>query len=152
MKHGITVCVAFLIALAPSAVRAAEGAEPSIAEIRAERRFIVETTMKLDEAQALVFWPLYQGYRDEVAPVNEQLFELIDDYMAAYDSLTDAQASEMLDRWLGVEHRAIEVRRKWVHRFRKALPPRVVARYFQLDNKLDAVIRADLARVIPLAR
>lgn len=37
-------------------------------------------------------------------------------------------------------------------RFRRALPPRVVVRYFQLDNKLDAVIRAELARVIPLAR
>ena len=152
MRHGITVIAAFLIALASLDARARDGADVSRAEIQAERRSIVEATMKLDQAQAGLFWPLYQEYRDELAPVNEQWFELIDDYTAAYETLTDAQASEMLDRWLGIEHRALEVRQKWVRRFRKALPARVVARYFQLDNKLDAVIREELARVIPLAR
>ena len=152
MKQHIAVVAAFLIALAPSQARATDGDVVTRAEIQAERRAIVEATMKLDDPQARIFWPLYQAYRDEVAPVNERFFELVDEYTAAYETLTDAQASDMLDRWLDIEHRALEVRQKWVHRFRKALPPRVVARYFQLDNKLDAVIREELARVIPLAR
>jgi hypothetical protein len=32
----------------------------------------------------------------------------------------------------------------------KALPPRKLARYFQLESKLEAVVRADLAQQIPL--
>ena len=33
----------------------------------------------------------------------------------------------------------------------KAIPPRKVARFYQIDNKLDSVVRADLAKQIPLA-
>ena len=40
----------------------------------------------------------------------------------------------------------------FVPRFGKVIPATQVARFFQIDNKLDAVINAELAKLIPLAR
>ena len=40
--------------------------------------------------------------------------------------------------------------RQWVKRMDKVLPPRLLARYFQLEHKFHAIVAADLARQIPL--
>jgi hypothetical protein len=42
------------------------------------------------------------------------------------------------------------VRQKHVKIFKKLLPPVKVARFFQLENKLDAVVNYELAQSIPL--
>ena len=45
-----------------------------------------------------------------------------------------------------------KLRRKYVKRFMKVLPAKKVLRYYQIENKLDAMIDMDLAAMIPLAR
>ena len=57
----------------------------------------------------------------------------------------------MLDKALKVEESRLRVRREFMERMAKAIPPRKVARFYQIDNKLDAVVRADFARQVPLA-
>src|SRR6266705_2730109 len=69
-----------------------------------------------------------------------------------YDTLTDEQASKIMNEWISVEKAKNNVKDKYVSRFKKILPARKVMRFFQADNKLDAMINAQLASVIPLAR
>ena len=57
----------------------------------------------------------------------------------------------MLDKALKVDESRLRVRREHMERMAKAIPPRKVARFYQIDNKLDAAVRADLAKQIPLA-
>ena len=42
------------------------------------------------------------------------------------------------------------MKREFVPEFAKVLPGRSVARLFQIENKMDAVIRYDLAASIPV--
>ena len=42
------------------------------------------------------------------------------------------------------------MRRDYVAEFAKVLPGRKVARFYQIENKMDAVIRYDLAATIPV--
>jgi len=44
----------------------------------------------------------------------------------------------------------LQVRRTYLDEFAKILPGRTVARFFQIENKMDAVIRYDLAATIPV--
>lgn len=129
-----------------------EGQSLSREIIQAERRSIVKATMRLDESQGAIFWPLYDAYREEVGLVNQRWVKLIEDYVEAGPSLDGARADELLDEWVAMEKSYLEARTKWVRRFRKKLPSPVVVRFFQLENKLDAVVRAEIARVVPLAR
>ena len=41
---------------------------------------------------------------------------------------------------------------KYVPRFQSVLPPRKVARFYQVENKLRALLSYDLARDIPLLK
>jgi hypothetical protein len=122
------------------------------AAIQVRRQAIVTSVMDLQPKEANAFWPLYREYRLEMAKVNDRLVKLILQYGESYDTLSDEQASGILDEALAIEKARTSVKAKYVSRFRKVLPPRKVARFFQADNKLDVLIAADLAAGIPLVK
>jgi hypothetical protein len=117
-----------------------------------KRQALVTAAMDLEAPEADIFWPLYREYRLEMAKVNDRFVKLLVAYMQSYDELSDAEATRLMNEYLAIERARNGVKTKYVPRFREKLPPRKVARFFQVDNKLDAIINADLASVIPLAR
>jgi hypothetical protein len=122
------------------------------ASIQLRRQALVTAAMDLAPKEAEAFWPLYREYRMEMAKVGDRLSKLLVQYSEQYDTLTDAQAATIMDEYLGIEKARNGVRGKFVPRFRKILPARKAMRFFQVDNKLDAVVSAQLASIVPLAR
>ena len=64
--------------------------------------------------------------------------------------MTDAVAKQLLDEAVKFEEKKIKLEKKYIRKFRAILPDTKVTRYFQLENKLDAIIDFDLAAEIPL--
>jgi hypothetical protein len=122
------------------------------ASIQLRRQAIVTSVMDLAPKEAEAFWPLYREYRTEMAKVGDRVSKLLVDYSGQYDTLTDEQAKKIMNEWLGIEKAKTNVKSKYVSRFEKILPARKVMRFFQADNKLDAMLNAQLASVVPLAR
>lgn len=122
------------------------------AAIQVRRQALVTAAMDLDGKEAEAFWPLYRDYRNEMAKVGDRLVKLINDYADAFDTISDEQAGRMLDEYLSIQKAGNEVKTTFVPKFRQILPARKVARFFQVDNKLDAVIQSQLAAGIPLVR
>ena len=56
----------------------------------------------------------------------------------------------MLDEWLQYKEDLLKVQKQHVRKFRKVLPVRKVARFYQLENKMDVEIDAELAVFVPL--
>jgi hypothetical protein len=108
--------------------------------------------MDLTPSESQTFWPLYREYRIAMAKVGDRVQRLLVDYSGQYDTLTDDQAKKIMQEWLSIEKAKMDVKSKYISRFQKILPARKVMRFFQADNKLDAVLNAQLASVVPLAR
>lgn len=138
----------------PDAARAdiTSDIELTRAAIQLRRQAIVTAAMDLEPAQAEVFWPLYREYRNDMAKVNDQYVKLLATYVENYDTLSDPLAARILKNYLDIEKGRTAVKARYVPRFQKVLPARQVMRFFQVDNKLDALINAELAAEIPLAR
>jgi hypothetical protein len=122
------------------------------ASIQLRRQAIVTSVMDLTPTESQAFWPLYREYRIEMAKVGDRVQKLLVDYTGQYDTLTDDQAKKIMQDWLSIEKAKMGVKGKYISRFQKILPARKVMRFFQADNKLDAVLNAQLASVVPLAR
>ena len=122
------------------------------ASIQLRRQALVTAAMDLAPNESEAFWPLYREYRMEMAKVGDRLSKLLVQYAGQYDTLTDAQAVKIMDEYLDIEKAKNNVKGKYISRFRKVLPARKVMRFFQIDNKLDAVINRELASIVPLAR
>ena len=122
------------------------------ASIQLRRQTIVTSVMDLTPTESQAFWPLYREYRIEMAKVGDRVSKLLVDYAAQYDTLSDDQAKKIMKEWLSIEKAKMDVKGKYIARFQKILPARKVMRFFQADNKLDAVLNSQLASVVPLAR
>lgn len=173
MKHSSAAAAIVLMILAAGGVGAASAQTPAAtdsakdsvatgdligeieltrAAIQVRRQALVTAAMDLQAPEADIFWPLYREYRIAMAKVNDRFSKLVVTYLDQYDELTDAEAARIMDEYLGIERARTGVKAKYMPRFREKLPARKVARFFQVDNKLDAVLNAELASVIPLAR
>ena len=119
--------------------------------VETQRRVLVSGALLLTDAEAAAFWPLYDAYEKERRPLDERANRLVTDFVAARATLSDPQATGMLDEALKIDEDRLRFRRGWRDRMSKAIPPRKLVRFFQLENKLDSVVRADVARQVPLA-
>jgi len=120
--------------------------------IQAERQAIVTKAMDLTSEEMHGFWPLYREYRLEATKVGDRIVALIATYAENYDSLTDAVADKLLHEFVSIEKERARLKAKYLPKFKKVMPAKKVARFYQLENKLDIAILAEVAQNVPLAR
>ena len=107
---------------------------------------------KLADEQKEAFWSLCDEYQAGLRPLHERTVILIEDYAKNFYSLTDEQAESMLDEALDIDGDRVALKKAFVKNARGKLPAKTVARYIQLENKLEAVVAYEMARQIPLVR
>ncbi len=115
-----------------------------------QRQAVVTKAMRFSEVESAAFWPVYHKYRADMLVQLDRLIALARDYAENMDNLSDEQAAHILDQYLDIELKSNKVKRKYVKQYRKVLPEKQVTRFYQIDNKLDAVVRFDAARTVPL--
>ncbi len=115
-----------------------------------ERKAVITQGMKLAGAESIEFWPIYDEYVVDKKRINDRLVKIITDYAANFDSLSDEAAASMVDDHMDVQADLLKVRKKYLRKFKKVLAPKTLARFYQIENKLDAVANVLLAQEIPL--
>ncbi|MGB5659470.1 MAG: hypothetical protein WBO54_08310, partial [Thermoanaerobaculia bacterium] len=118
--------------------------------IQTQRQAIVTAAMQLTGEESQTFWPLYHEYREAMRKVDDRSVNLINGYAESFDTMTDEIAQTMLKEFISIRQAELDVTRKYLKRFQKILPANKVARFVQLENKLDSVIDFELASEIPL--
>jgi hypothetical protein len=121
-------------------------------KIRADKKLVVGANMDLTEGEAKKFWPVYDEYQQEPEKINKQLGGVIADYAKAFNagSLTDEKAKALLDRWLAANEAEVKLQKSFVPKLSKALPTKKVVRYLQIESKIRAIVKFELAKKIPL--
>jgi hypothetical protein len=118
--------------------------------IRSNRKALVAVNLQVTDDEAVRFWPIYDRYQKEVNALGDRLVGVIQDYAAHFSDLSDAKATALIEEYLAIEADRVKVRRSYLGEFGKSLPGRKVARFYQIENKMDAVIRYGLASTIPV--
>jgi len=114
------------------------------------RQSIVAVNLELTSKEAEAFWPVYKAYQDQLTPLRDRAVKLIVSYGEKFETLTDDDAKAMLEELLSINEAESQVRRECLPKFEAALPIKKVARFYQIDNKINAEIRYQLSLEIPL--
>ncbi len=150
----ILLAAAWILALSPAPGRAREASDPGLEilrdTIRANKKALVAANLRLTDDEAKQFWPVYDRYQSELTGVNDRLVKVIEDYAANFRDLSDEKAMKLVGEYLSVEEDRAKVRRSYLSEIAKTLPGRKVARFYQIENKMDAILRYDLAKGIPV--
>ncbi len=118
--------------------------------LRAQKKVLVAENMQLTESEAAAFWPVYEEYQNEMKGVGDRMVKLIENYAATHKVMTDDTAAKLLKELLAVQTDRVKLQEKYLPKFEKVLPMTKVARYYQIENKVRAVVDYDIASEIPL--
>lgn len=150
----LLLLVTALIVPAAYAQTATDQVEITRGDIQADRKAIVAANLELTEAEGAAFWPVYNAYRAEVAKAADRVVKVILDYAAAYraQTLNDAQASALVKESLAARVDKAKVSLAYQKKFEKVLSPIKVARFYQIENRLDLIVEMAAAEEIPLVK
>lgn len=156
LKNRLVIFTAASLVVCALGLRAPASAQNSqkqldIAAARAQRKATVGANMNLTPAEAPKFWPVYDAYEAKMDRVEDRHVKELKDFAAKYDSLTDADAGKKLDEVMAIQQARLDVQKDFVAKFRAAIPQVKVTRFFQIDNKIQALIQCDIAQLVPLA-
>jgi hypothetical protein len=123
-------------------------------KIKADKKLLVATNMDLTESEAKNFWPIYEEYQKDLQKINRRVVALLDSYAADFrgKTLTDDKAKKLIDEAMAIEQAEVNLKSTYAPKLGKVLPARKVVRYLQIENKIRAVVKYDIAQGVPLVQ
>ena len=121
-------------------------------KLKADKKVLVAANMQLTDSEAKAFWPIYDDYQNDLKKINERLGSAMLAYSDAYKAgpIPNALAEKFLDEAIAIDDAEARLRRDYAAKLTKALPATQAARYLQIESKIRAAIRYEMAAVIPL--
>jgi len=149
----VAVAITIFIALpAVSQDKPADNMQILLEKIRADKKLLVAANMELTDAEAKAFWPVYENFQNELFLLRSRTSKLIKDYSESYKDMKSEKAKALLDESIIIESLGLKLRQAYLPKFRNALPEKKVARYYQIENKIQATLNYELAKEIPLVQ
>lgn len=148
----LTSILAFVLFSISTIATANDEVADGRAMIQAEREEIVRSELHMTDTEAAGFWPLYTEYREQHSEIMGRYGDMIAEYIRRYDDadLSDEYADEMIDTYFEVKNELLKVQQDFLPKFREILPALKVAQFYQLENKINVEIDAQLAIAVPL--
>ena len=155
MKPAQCVLFSILAMLAlPAAAQTASDMQILAQKIKADKKLVVAANMQLTEEEAKGFWPVYDAYQADLQKINGRLLGTIKRYADAYNKgpVSDEAAKKLINEAISIEEAEVKLKRSYVPRLEKVIPGMKVARYLQIENKIRAIGKYELATQIPLVQ
>lgn len=123
-------------------------------KLKADKKLVVAANMQLSDAEGQAFWPVYEDYQNDLAKINAQMGKVILAYADAYKKgpVPDDVAKELMSDALDVEEAELKLKREYMPKIEKTVGAAKAARYLQIENKIRAAIKYELADGIPLVK
>jgi len=119
-------------------------------DVRSLKKQIIAANLDLTDTEAQQFWPIYDRYTAEMRKLFDRKFEVLKEYAANYDTITDEQADTYIQGRAAVEESILQLRLKYMPIFRKVLSGKTAALFIQIDWRLGLVIELQLASQVPM--
>jgi len=149
---GLALSLLLFVGVAMAQDKPADTMQIVLEKIRIDKKLLVAENMQLTEKEAKAFWPVYAAYQDELFLLRTRTLKLINDYATAYEKMTDGMAKKLLDEFMTIEALRLKLNKTYLPKFRTALTDAKVVRYYQIENKINAVLAYELAGSIPLIK
>ena len=155
MKWAIpALTLSFFLLSAPLSAQISAEFQKTREAMQKQKDDVIAADMKLTEEEGKAFWPLYQEYQEALRKLQDRSFKLLAEYAQERENetFTDQKAKALLDEYMAIEREDLWLKKIYLEKFNKRLPAKKVMRYFQLENKIAAMINYQTTQMIPLAK
>jgi len=122
-------------------------------KLKANKEQVVATNMNLDRFEAMSFWPLYDTYQVQLREMNQRINTIIRKYNIGYSKngmVSDPLAKKLIDAVIVTEIKELNLKLANYRAVQSVLPAVKVARYMQIESKIRAIEKLELASEVPL--
>jgi hypothetical protein len=119
------------------------------ADLRSDKIEVITAAMQFNDKDRDAFWPLYKKYEAEESKLNDERIQVIKAYSESWARLTDVEAKDLAQKSLDLESRRADLRKRYFAHFNKVLPGVIVAKFFQLEYRLDLLVDLKIASELP---
>jgi len=123
-------------------------------KVKADKKLVVAGYLQLTDKEGAAFWPVYDAYQKDLQAINQRLGAVVLAYADAYNKgpVTNDVAKKLLDEAVAVDEAEAKLKTSYVPKILAALPATKAARYVQIENKIRAALRYEMAEGIPLVK
>lgn len=114
-----------------------------------EKEELVKKYMAIPVELDAAFWSTYDQYEEERKGLGREKIAIIDEYVKNYESLDDKKASELMTRKLKLGESYGKMQKKYFDAMTKIIGGRNAAKFFQLEDYLENIIRLGIQESIP---
>jgi hypothetical protein len=118
-------------------------------DVNAKRQMLIKEIMQFSESEGKAFWPIFQKYDEERAKLDQAEAQLMREYVQAYQSISDDKADQLLRRSFELEAQRAQLKKRYFDIMKKALSPRVAARFFEVENQIQHIYQLQVAANLP---
>ena len=152
MRNKITILLAALLLLTPALVLADDAAELQKKILMDQKKLVVMENMEFTEQEAQQFWPVYEKHQEKLFKNSLQLVKVIASYASVYTEMKSDEALALLDEFQQAQKQRLDILHQYANDLKKVLPGTKVMRSLQIEYKLQAIARFEMAKGIPLAQ
>jgi hypothetical protein len=134
------------------AVNTRDQNEVLISQIQTDKRAVVLSALQLTDTQVAAFTPIYDEYQREMKAVMARGSDVINKFAANFGSMTDDAAKGIMKDFFKVRNDRNALLEEYAKKFGRVLPATKVLQWVQVENKLNTLLDAEAASIIPLAR
>jgi hypothetical protein len=149
----VTVAVLALAPVCPAQNEDPPSLDSAIALVRAgmqaNKTVIIGQAMEFNDKDAGAFWPIYRQYEYERSRLDDGRVDVIKEYTEKYPDLTDAEAEVMANRLFECDSRLAALKKTYFKKFTKVLPALTVAKFFQLERRIDLMMDMKVESTLP---
>ena len=142
--------LSLLLVITSAPVFAEQSSE--ITEALQQKKLLVLDNLKLSNEEEIAFLPVYNAFQKDKLNVNREKAALLESFAENYNALTNVKAQEILDQWFVTEQEMLTLKKSYVPKFQKVISKKQTMRYYQIENKLEALVNRDMVEAIPLAQ
>ncbi len=115
-----------------------------------EKKAMLMDFLKLNDAEATAFWPIYEEYQKELGTLADRRIQLIMGYVNNYGAITAADADAMMKESSDIIIKREKLRAKYYERVKKAISSIRAAQFVQFERFVQNSIDSELNNNLPL--
>ena len=122
------------------------------ADIKAERKDIINAIMQFNDSDATKFWPIFQQYDAELTTIGDGRMKLIVDYARNYENLTNEQADALMSKAFELEAQRAILKTKFFDKMKAQLSATQAAKFFLVENQIQHIIDLQISARLPVVQ
>lgn len=118
--------------------------------LKTEKKAMIAEVMTFSQEESDLFWPMFNEFQEKLYTTNTKYVKIVNEFAANYENMSDERASDLMKRLFAYDAEVLKLKKSYIKKFSKILPPAKVLRYFQAENKIGVMVDFEMAASIPL--